>query len=151
MPGPGHGAGDTGARSNDRNTLWRPVFLLPPDGVYDDSRMDTFHEPSQTETILESISDGVFTVDRKWRITSFNRAAEEITGVSREDAQGRLCSEIFRSSVCEGACALRETMATGKPVINRSCFIVTRSEERIPISVSTALLRNKQGAVIGGV
>jgi PAS domain-containing protein len=34
-----------------------------------------------TEAILESISDGVFTVDMEWRITSFNRAAEEITGV----------------------------------------------------------------------
>ncbi|MDD3620412.1 MAG: PAS domain-containing protein, partial [Desulfobulbaceae bacterium] len=32
-----------------------------------------------TEIILESISDGVFTVDHEWRITSFNRAAEEIT------------------------------------------------------------------------
>ena len=33
--------------------------------------------------ILESISDGVFTVDKEWYITSFNRAAEEITGTSR--------------------------------------------------------------------
>ncbi|HQM53401.1 MAG TPA: PAS domain-containing protein, partial [bacterium] len=30
-----------------------------------------------TGAILESISDGVFTVDDTWRITSFNRAAEE--------------------------------------------------------------------------
>ena len=36
-----------------------------------------------TDAILESISDGVFTVDLQWRITSFNRAAEEITGVAR--------------------------------------------------------------------
>jgi len=34
-----------------------------------------------TEAILESISDGVFTVDMDWHISSFNRAAEEITGV----------------------------------------------------------------------
>ena len=34
-----------------------------------------------TEIILDSIADGVFTVDREWRITSFNRAAEEINGV----------------------------------------------------------------------
>jgi alanyl-tRNA synthetase len=36
--------------------------------------------PAPTEAILESISDGVFTVDLDWRITSFNRAAEQITG-----------------------------------------------------------------------
>ena len=41
---------------------------------------------SPTEAILESISDGVFTVDMNWRITSFNRAAEEITGVDRQEA-----------------------------------------------------------------
>jgi len=53
-----------------------------------------------TEAILESISDGVFTVDLHWHITSFNRAAEEITGVSRNDAIGRPCSDVFRSSTC---------------------------------------------------
>ena len=37
-----------------------------------------------TDVILDSIADGVFTVDRDWRITSFNRAAEEITGVPKE-------------------------------------------------------------------
>ena len=36
--------------------------------------------PVATDSILESISDGVFTVDLEWRISSFNRAAEEITG-----------------------------------------------------------------------
>ncbi|MCP4647753.1 MAG: PAS domain-containing protein, partial [bacterium] len=35
---------------------------------------------TNTEAILESISDGVFTVDKDWRVTSFNRSAEEITG-----------------------------------------------------------------------
>ena len=44
-----------------------------------------------TDIILESISDGVFTVDHEWRITSFNRAAEEITGIPREEAISRFC------------------------------------------------------------
>ncbi|MCK5795396.1 MAG: PAS domain-containing protein, partial [Anaerolineales bacterium] len=47
---------------------------------------------NQTEAILESISDGVFTVSPDWIITSFNRAAEEITGVPRKEAIGQLCS-----------------------------------------------------------
>jgi PAS domain-containing protein len=42
--------------------------------------------------IFDSIEEGVFTVDLKWRITSFNRAAEKITGVSRKEAIGRPCS-----------------------------------------------------------
>jgi len=103
-----------------------------------------------TEIILESISDGVFTVDLEWRITSFNRAAEEITGISREEALGRLCSEVFRASLCEGACALRRTMESATPVINQPCFIVDGEGRRIPVSISTALLRTSAGEVVGG-
>jgi PAS domain S-box-containing protein len=103
-----------------------------------------------TEAILESISDGVFTVSLDWRITSFNRAAEEITGISREEAVGRLCSEVLRSSMCEAECALRRTLKTGKPVIGRSGFIIDADGTRTPISVSTAVLRDGEGRVIGG-
>ncbi len=103
-----------------------------------------------TEAILESISDGVFTVDMNWCISSFNRAAEEITGVSREEAIGRRCSEVFRSSMCGEDCALQRTLKTGKPVIGRAGYIIDADGERIPISVSTAVLRKPDGTVIGG-
>jgi PAS domain S-box-containing protein len=103
-----------------------------------------------TEIILESISDGVFTVDRDWRITSFNRAAEEITGISREEAIGKPCPEVFRASMCEVDCALRQTLETGTPIINRSAFIIDAEGRRIPVSVSTALLQDENGKLIGG-
>ncbi len=54
-----------------------------------------------TEIILESISDGVFTVDHEWRIMSFNRAAEKITGIDRHEAIGRHCWEVFRSNMAK--------------------------------------------------
>lgn len=103
-----------------------------------------------TEAILESISDGVFTVDMDWRITSFNRAGEEITGVSRQEAIGQRCSEVFRSSICGADCALQQTLKTGKPVIGASCYIINGEGDRIPISISTAVLRDGDGRVIGG-
>lgn len=106
------------------------------------------HAP--TETILESISDGVFTVDLEWRITSFNRAAEEITGIRRNEAIGRLCSEVFRSSMCETECALRRTIKTKKPIIGKSGYIINGDGKRIPISVSTAILKDRAGRTIGG-
>jgi PAS domain S-box-containing protein len=103
-----------------------------------------------TDAILESISDGVFTVDRDWRITSFNRAAEAVTGVSRAEALGRPCAEVFKASMCEAECALRKTLSTGKPIVNRSAFIVNAAGRRIPISVSTAMLKDAAGRVVGG-
>ena len=104
-----------------------------------------------TSIILDSIADGVFTVDKDWRIASFNKAAEEITGIPREEAIGQRCCDVFRASICETNCALRETMQTGKPVVNRSVYIINANGRRIPISISTALLKDKDGNVIGGV
>lgn len=105
---------------------------------------------TSTEAILESICDGVFTVDSEWRITSFNRAAEQITGTSREQAIGQRCSEVFRSSMCEAHCALRQTLESGQPIINRSGYIISATGKRVPISISTAVLRDKDGTIIGG-
>lgn len=105
----------------------------------------------QTEIILNSIADGVFTVDREWRITFFNRAAEVITGVPAEEALGKLCCEVFRANVCESTCVLRYSIESGKPVINKSVAILRADGREIPISVSTALLKDESGAVIGGV
>lgn len=103
------------------------------------------------DPILDSIADGVFSVDPDWRITSFNRAAERITGISREDAIGQICCEVFKASICEQACALRETLRTGKPVIDRKIFIIDIHGNRIPISISASILRDTSGSVIGGV
>ena len=102
------------------------------------------------EAILESISDGVFTVDRDWNISSFNRAAEEITGVPREEAIGRPCSEVLRSSLCGSECALRKTLEDGNPVISKHCYLIDGDGEKVSISLSTAVFRNRKGNIIGG-
>jgi PAS domain S-box-containing protein len=104
-----------------------------------------------TEIILESISDGVFTVDHEWRITSFNRAAEVITGIPRKEAVGKFCWEIFRSNMCERDCALRRTMKHGKSFIDSSTYIITKEGRHIPVVVSTSLLKDTKGEVLGGV
>ncbi|HNU70300.1 MAG TPA: sigma 54-interacting transcriptional regulator [Thermodesulfobacteriota bacterium] len=105
----------------------------------------------QRDTILESINEGVFTVDLQWRVTTFNRAAERITGITREEALGRPCCEVFRANICEKACALKRTIATGKPLVNVTAHIINAAGRRIPIRVSTALLTGGNNAVIGGV
>ena len=108
-------------------------------------------ENEEKNIILNSIADGVFTVDMDFRITSMNRAAEDILGIGEKDAVGRLCFEIFHANICEHSCALKETLNTGNNIINKTIYIVNSSGERVPISVSTALLKNGKGAVIGGV
>jgi sigma-54 dependent transcriptional regulator, acetoin dehydrogenase operon transcriptional activator AcoR len=105
----------------------------------------------QTEIILNSIADGVFTVDPEWRITSFNRAAEEILGIPAAEAVGRPCCEVFRANVCETTCVLKYTLQSGKRVVNKPIAILRADGKEIPISVSTALLKDESGTIIGGV
>ena len=90
-------------------------------------------------------------MDHRWRITSFNRAAEKITGVPREEAIGQTCKEVLKADLCEGNCPLRQTMETGEPVQDRIATIINAEGERAPVSLSTALLRNVGGETVGAV
>ena len=103
------------------------------------------------EAILSSLNEGVFCIDENWRISFFNEAAAEITGVPWEEALGRPCHEVFRSNICKKACALRYTMETGKPIASMSIKITNKQGVKVPVSISTAVLRDKQGQFAGGV
>jgi PAS domain S-box-containing protein len=104
-----------------------------------------------TKIILDSIADGVFTVDKDWSISSFNRAAERITGITTREAIGQKCFDILHANICQTACALRRTMKTGKEIIDQPVNILNRHGKVIPVSISTAVLKDERGDVIGGV
>jgi PAS domain S-box-containing protein len=106
---------------------------------------------AEMRMILNSVADGVFTVDDKFIITSFNRAAHEITGVPVTEAIGKPCCEVFRAEICEAHCALKQTILTAKPVANQAVFVLRADGQRVPISISTAVLKDDQGRVLGGV
>ena len=110
-----------------------------------------FLQPKQTCAILDSIAEGVFTIDKEWRITSFNNAAEKITGIPREQVLGQQCAEVFRTNICEGRCPMRQAFKTGKGQIKGPVYIVDGKGTRIPISATYASLKDERGDDIGGV
>lgn len=101
-------------------------------------------------TIVESISDGVFTVDFEKRITFLNRAAELITGFKAKEAIGQFCFDIFRANICHDKCPMDDTTA-GHPQMNVRARIIDKSGEEKPICINTALLKDPQGEILGGV
>ncbi len=112
---------------------------------------DAAHSTAFNRLIIDSLADGVFTVDRSWRITSFNPAAENITGWKQEQAIGRFCGEVFHSSICGKNCAIAQSLYGGKSVSNRSITISDKNGERVPISICAAPLTDYEGNIIGGV
>ena len=102
-------------------------------------------------TIIESISDGVFTVDLDYKITFLNQAAERITGYSKDEALGKSCADILKTNICDEGCALRQTIASRQPIVNKLVCLTNKKGQRTPISISTALLKDNRGRIIGGV
>lgn len=111
---------------------------------------ETTQELRFFKVILSSIADGVFTVDSDRIITSFNNAAERITGVPASKAIGKKCYEVFHSDICE-ACLLEATLRTGVETVDRPVNIINAQGETIPVSISTAVLRDDNDKVLGAV
>ncbi len=101
--------------------------------------------------ILESIGEAVFTVDLEGRVTSFNAAAERLVGLSRAEAVGMRCRDVFRADVCLGRCPLQRTLQGGPPVRDLRVTVLDRHMDEVPVTISTAALRDASGRVVGGV
>ena len=101
--------------------------------------------------VLDVLDQGVFTVDEKSQITSFNRAAELITGYAADDVIGVRCADVFRTRLCSGVCPLRQSIQSGSPTRNRQVDIQTKDGRTVPISLSTAPLVTRNGHLLGGV
>jgi len=108
-------------------------------------------QPKEQNVVLDSISEGVFTVDLDWRITSFNRAAEEITGIQHKKAIGQHCGDVLQADVCESNCTLAATIQTSQPIMNKVVHIIDAQGKKRAVAISTALLKDTNGKVIGGV
>ncbi len=102
-------------------------------------------------TILANISEGVFTIDLKKRITYFNPAAETITGFKAKEAVGHYCFDIFRADICESRCCFDEALDCGNRCLNPHASIISKSGGQKPISIVTSVLKDQNGKVIGGV
>ena len=105
-------------------------------------------EKTKIETIVRSLADGLFVTNSDGLIASFNGAAEFISGYGKNEVIGRDCEEIFRSRFCDDACALHNE---GRLIRNKETEIITKDGRRLIVSVSSALLRDSDGRIIGGV
>jgi PAS domain S-box-containing protein len=106
---------------------------------------------TKTDIILDSINDGLFTTNLDLKITFFNEAAQELLGYRTSEVLGKHCRTILKCEACKQGCALQYTFKTGEPLTNYEAIIRNKKGEPIPVSFSTALLRDEDGKIIGGV
>jgi PAS domain S-box-containing protein len=108
-------------------------------------------DPRYGNLIFDNIPHGIFTVDADGRVTSFNSAAENITGWSRTEVLGKSCRDIFQSNHCQERCFLFESIEGGVPHRDCEITIARKNGTLLPVAVSTASLRSADGEIVGGV
>jgi sigma-B regulation protein RsbU (phosphoserine phosphatase) len=115
---------------------------------------------ADSRDILDCINSGVYVTDTERRIVFWNRAAEAITGYSRDDVVGQPCyANILRHRDKDGRplcatdlCPLHRSMqlraASDHPVV---IYARSKDGDSIPVSTSTGPIYDDAGNVIGGV
>ena len=103
------------------------------------------------DNILASMQGGLFTIDKDARITSFNRAAEEITGFKKEEVLNKKCYTVLRSNICKSKCRLKRTLETGESMFDCEAIIKDKTGKEIPVNVTTSALRSSDNEIIGAL
>lgn len=101
------------------------------------------------EFVLDSLSEGIIVHDMKRRILSFNRAAEEITGYSREQVIGRDCHDVFEPSFCSGQCSFCESQSPEFNQVNYNLHFVTPSGEGRHLDMKVRAIRDANARMVG--
>ena len=102
------------------------------------------------ENILESVKMGVIEVNLGGVVTVFNKAAEEITGYSRDEVVGQFYTQVFPQAKDDE----RTPMGTLKDTHefhNEEKELISSGGIPIPVEFSTSVVRNNQGESLGVV
>ena len=99
------------------------------------------------ETLLANIAAGVVSVDPAGKITTWNKAAEQILGVAAERAVGKNYQEVFRDE------ALREIGGILDSVMERESvereLKLSLRDRLLTLMVNAATLRDDDGSILG--
>jgi PAS domain S-box-containing protein len=106
---------------------------------------------SSRDEILDSIGEGLFTVDKNFKINFFNRAAEQITGYKREEVIDQFCKYVFKCELCETKCPIGLILESSNPLYDFRSNIEIKDGSRKPIKLNAAILKNETNEPIGGV
>lgn len=112
-------------------------------------------EQERLNAIIEQSADGVMIIDHRWRITTFNRAMEQLTGWPREEAIGRPCAEVLGIhneqgvNICLTACPLQRRPPEPNPTVEGR--ITTRDGRERYVSSRYSPTYGPHGEFLGAI
>ncbi len=108
-------------------------------------------EEQKTDTILNSLAEGVITVDKEFKITFINEAASLMTGFQKDEVVGKICKNVFKSEYCSENCPIARILKFGKSIFDYDSQIECKNSTPIPIRLNAALLKDEKDNPAGGV
>lgn len=105
----------------------------------------------RTDTILNSLAEGVITVDKEFKITFINEAASSMTGFQKDEVIGKICKNVFKSEYCAENCPIARILKFGKSIFDYDSQIECKNSVPIPIRLNAALLKDEFNNPAGGV
>jgi PAS domain S-box-containing protein len=123
-------------------------------------------EKIRLETILDSLGEGVLTIDADKEIIAYNKSLRQMTGMSYEEVSGKRCDEIIDIPLCNGSCLFDKAMenegleAEKNEAGSVSPFLVPVTTEteildkngkKIPVNLYLTLLRDHVNKTVGAV
>ncbi|HXG03211.1 MAG TPA: ATP-binding protein [Candidatus Binatia bacterium] len=105
---------------------------------------------SYIESIVNSVTSGIVTVDLEGRVVTLNPAAERLTGFFAGEAAGRYCTEVFSGTPELGELVM-EALASRVPIANVPVTFRRGAGPGRPVEVSTAPLKGSDGKDLGVV
>jgi PAS domain S-box-containing protein len=112
-------------------------------------------EQRRLNAIIEQSADGVMILDRRWRITTFNRAMEHLTGWPRDEAIGRPCAEVLGIqdeqgvNICLTACPLQRLPRIPNPTVEGK--LVTRDGRERYVASRYSPTYGPDGTFLGAI
>jgi PAS domain S-box-containing protein len=112
-------------------------------------------EKQRLDAIIEQSADGVMILDSRWRITTFNRAMEQLTGWPRAEAIGRPCAEALAIETAQGVniclvdCPLQRRPPESNPIVEG--WITARDGRRRYVQSRYAVQRGPNGEFLGAI
>ena len=103
----------------------------------------------QLRALFDDLGIGVFTVDDKRRITSFNRSVQALTGHKEKDVIGKYCFQIFRNDICKGECKYHEAVEAEQTSLSFDVEVLDLNNEKRLITKIVSPLYNENQKLTG--
>ncbi|MEW5821882.1 MAG: diguanylate cyclase [Cyanobacteriota bacterium] len=118
----------------------------------DNLNLETLINPS----LLQYLQEGIFLVNKKREIISWNQKAEEITTLKSENVLGKFCNlgpfkhlNLDGNAICENNCPLKECIESGKQI--KRSVAISINNNNIPVITYNIPIKDYSNKTIGAV